>query len=131
MKNMNPETINKYGRLTPVGPVYRVPKKNPKHSTRKQDCVCDCGSSAKAYLYSNLIRSHTQSCGCLQAQRAKESRTTHGLYGTIEYLGRTLTMSQWGVETGLGGDLIHSRLSLGWSVEESLTRPRRITKGRK
>lgn len=49
------------------------------------DCRCKCGNT-KTVLASNLLTLKTQSCGCLQKQRASEATRTHGesktrLYG--------------------------------------------------
>lgn len=40
-------------------------------------CVCDCGKEKIALSYL-LRKGDTRSCGCLQKDRASESRTTHG-----------------------------------------------------
>lgn len=47
-------------------------------------CVCDCGEKYVAFG-ANLRNNHTQSCGCLQKDRAKESATTHGKAGSRIY----------------------------------------------
>lgn len=48
------------------------------------ECVCDCGN--KIITSSNaLIRGDTQSCGCLQKERATKANITHGLSRTLEY----------------------------------------------
>ena len=41
------------------------------------NCVCDCGNITKV-LRSNLRSGHTQSCGCLRVERAREDGTSHG-----------------------------------------------------
>ena len=40
-------------------------------------CKCDCGNTV-VVRGGNLRRGLTQSCGCLQRERASEARTTHG-----------------------------------------------------
>lgn len=38
--------------------------------------------------------------------------------------GRTMTLIEWSIETGIAHELIRARIDrLGWSVEKSLTRP--------
>jgi hypothetical protein len=44
-------------------------------------CVCDCGQR-KTIISSCLVTGSTQSCGCLQKERAREASVTHGLTGT-------------------------------------------------
>lgn len=44
--------------------------------------------------------------------------------------GKTMTLQEWEKETGLPAQVIKSRLSYGWSVEDSLTRPRRFIKNK-
>ncbi len=47
-------------------------------------CDCDCGCSVVVRGYS-LRKGHTQSCGCLQRERAALAKQTHGLRRTREY----------------------------------------------
>lgn len=42
-------------------------------------CSCDCGSQ-KNLITASLKSGNTQSCGCLQKERASAANTTHGLY---------------------------------------------------
>lgn len=44
-------------------------------------CRCDCGNTTPAHV-SPLINGHTQSCGCLQKQRASEANFIHGRSNT-------------------------------------------------
>ena len=44
--------------------------------------------------------------------------------------GRTLCISDWGRETGIGDSTIRARLSMGWSVEDAVMRPLRRKVGR-
>ncbi len=46
--------------------------------------LCECGNS-KVVLASNLLNGHTQSCGCLAAERVRATHLTHGMYGTRTY----------------------------------------------
>ena len=46
----------------------------------------------------------------------------------LTFEGKTLTMAQWERQRGLPLHIVRQRLELGWSVEEALTRPVRITK---
>jgi hypothetical protein len=45
---------------------------------------CFCGNEFIANKY-NVRSGHTQSCGCLQAKRAREANLKHGKEGTPEY----------------------------------------------
>lgn len=47
-------------------------------------CLCDCGEVIVTRGYS-LTGGVTRSCGCLLPDRNRETRTTHGRTGTIEY----------------------------------------------
>ena len=51
-------------------------------------CRCDCGGEA-VVRSRDLRRGATQSCGCLQrertAERNRESKKKHGMYGTAEH----------------------------------------------
>lgn len=47
-------------------------------------CKCDCGNEIEAASH-DLRKSHTQSCGCLQKQRASESSRTHGMSRSLEH----------------------------------------------
>jgi hypothetical protein len=47
-------------------------------------CICDCKN--ETVVSSNTLKKgHTQSCGCLQRDKARESHLTHGLSKTREY----------------------------------------------
>lgn len=49
------------------------------------NCVCDCGNKVVVKRHKLKTR-HTQSCGCLQKERAKEANTVHGMSkNTPEY----------------------------------------------
>lgn len=51
----------------------------------KWQCKCDCG--ATTYVEArNLIRNHTQSCGCLRAERTRARATTGGRFREPEYV---------------------------------------------
>lgn len=47
-------------------------------------CLCDCGNT-KVIMGCNMMGGRTVSCGCLNRQRASETLTTHGQYGTRLY----------------------------------------------
>ena len=58
------------------------------HGCRNQqilwDCICDCGG--RAVVTTGHLRSgHTRSCGCIQRERARELRLTHGKRGEPVY----------------------------------------------
>lgn len=65
-----------FGRLTVVS---KAPTVSRAHSAR-WDCKCDCGETCTVYQ-TNLTRSLTLSCGCLQSER----RTTHGKSNSKTY----------------------------------------------
>ena len=65
--NFIDETNNKYGRLTVL---YRA--ENTKTGRAVWHCRCDCGNELDV-LGKNLRNGNTQSCGCLQRERAIES----------------------------------------------------------
>jgi len=46
---------------------------------------CDCGREHFA-LTGNVRAGRTQSCGCLQNELSAQRETTHGMYGTPEYI---------------------------------------------
>lgn len=71
-------TGKQYGRLT-VKCLYS----NLKYK-RIWRCECVCGSFVNVYS-ENLKSGHTQSCGCYQAERAKESHEKHGKSRTRLY----------------------------------------------
>jgi len=61
----------KYGRLEVISEVF-VEKGRKKVRT-----VCTCGDT-RTVSVSNLIRGHTQSCGCLREERKIKAATKHG-----------------------------------------------------
>lgn len=69
---MNDLTGKRFGRLTVAWPVGR------KWGAVCWLCVCDCGT-VKILVGRTILSSHTQSCGCLVADRARETNTRHGL----------------------------------------------------
>jgi hypothetical protein len=70
---------NKVGRLKVLGPGDKNSSGN-----LKWICKCDCGNIVQV-SGSNLIRQDVRSCGCLQAERASESSTTHGMSKSRTY----------------------------------------------
>lgn len=66
-------SLQRFGRLTAL---RRVGRNNQGNSIWL--CVCACGSGAFNVAGNNLRAGHTQSCGCLQADRARAVKTTHG-----------------------------------------------------
>lgn len=71
-------TGQRFGRLTALG---RVPSR-PGHTTWLWRC--DCGREIAADAY-NVKTGHTNSCGCLQRERARLANTTHGQRHTRLY----------------------------------------------
>ena len=47
-------------------------------------CKCECGNK-KIISANNLKNNHTQSCGCLPKEKAKNNFTTHNLSNTLLY----------------------------------------------
>ena len=73
-------TGRKFGKLT----VHRITGKRSSAGQIYWICDCDCGNSVEV-LGAKLRNGHTQSCGCLQKERASKSSTSHGMAGTSEY----------------------------------------------
>lgn len=69
----------RFGRLTVI---ERVEPSDGKKLRWK--CVCDCGGGAISY-YSDLASGHSLSCGCVQRERARAAKTTHGQSGSPEH----------------------------------------------
>lgn len=69
----------KFGRLTAIEDVGK-----DGCGFRLWRCVCECGNEA-VVPSAQLIRSHTMSCGCLQRDRNRESKTTHGKSSSSTY----------------------------------------------
>ena len=75
MSKVIDETGNHYGRLKVIK------QATGKYRHARWVCLCDCGIST--IVRGKLLRNgHTQSCGCLQRDRAAECATLHGDYGT-------------------------------------------------
>lgn len=73
----------RYGRLVALG----EGSKNPRGGQRRIKCRCDCGIEREIVL-EYLRRGVTQSCGCLQREKAGGTtggRRTHGLSASPEY----------------------------------------------
>jgi hypothetical protein len=64
----------KFGRLLAKNPVTQ------KLAAKKWACLCDCGNIA-VVAGAKLRNGHTQSCGCLQKERASEANLRHGQTG--------------------------------------------------
>lgn len=69
-----------FGRLT----VIKLLAVRDKNGSRLWECTCTCGRT-KSILGGSLRSGHTQSCGCLQAEKAKQCNTTHGKSGSNIY----------------------------------------------
>lgn len=91
------ETGNKYGRLTVL---YRDTEwdKVKNNRTVKWVCQCDCGNLTS--VYSNKLRSgHTQSCGCLQKEHARQGRFINEVgnkYGKL----KVIEFARWSNKRG-------------------------------
>lgn len=65
-------TGQKFGKLTVIRRVVG------KYTQAFWYCKCECGEEAVCNS-GNLIKGHTQSCGCLHSEMLKSRNTTHGL----------------------------------------------------
>jgi hypothetical protein len=71
-------TGKRFGRLQVL---HRIPTKT---SSAHWLCRCDCGQE-KRIDGQNLRKGLSQSCGCLQKERASKANRTHGMFGHPEY----------------------------------------------
>ena len=71
---------NKYGMLT----VIKYISERDSNGKVLWKCKCDCGNEVISRGES-LVSGNTQSCGCLLLKRIKETQTTHGMSGSLEY----------------------------------------------
>lgn len=78
MKRIVVNKGDKYGKLSVISELAQ------KGSIRIFSCECDCGEVVSVRL-GNLRSRDTQSCGCLQKERASISCTKHGLAKTTLY----------------------------------------------
>lgn len=73
----------KFGRLTVISEAE--PKKDSRgYYVPMYHCKCDCGNELDV-RYTDLLSGNTQSCGCLQSERASQARYKHGETGTKLY----------------------------------------------
>ena len=70
---------NKYGKL-----IVLCYYKNDKYNNALWLCKCDCGNELIVNGYA-LRSGHTQSCGCLQKEKAKKNKFIHGFAKTKLY----------------------------------------------
>jgi hypothetical protein len=73
-----------FGRLTTIGPKFRLPIGNQNKKASYQVCRCDCGSVGVFDCWC-LKRATTRSCGCLNLEVAKNKFTKHGMHKSAEY----------------------------------------------
>jgi hypothetical protein len=76
-----PET---FGRLTTLGPKFRLPVGNKGKYESLQVCECSCRKTVIVAARS-LGAGSSQSCGCLQKERVSQSNTIHGMRQSPEY----------------------------------------------
>jgi len=82
-KSFEPET---FGRLTTIGPQFKLPvgKKGRYHGM--QVCLCCCPAATAVVVSSSDMRTgNTLSCGCLQKERTSKAKQTHGKSHSNEY----------------------------------------------
>lgn len=65
-----------------------------------------------------------QNCKWSSATEQARNRVSNR---TLEYGGMSKTVAEWGEYTGLGWSTLNGRLQNGWNVEDTLTRPKRLT----
>jgi hypothetical protein len=68
----------KFGRLTVVSRASSTGKRT------EWNCICECGNQV-VVTTDSLRGGKTQSCGCLQKERASEAKKTHGMTHSPEY----------------------------------------------
>jgi hypothetical protein len=73
-----------FGRLTTIGPKFRLPMGTKGEYTSRVVCSCVCGGMAVVSIQ-DLQREHTQSCGCLQRENTAQAHITHGMRHSPEY----------------------------------------------
>ena len=73
-----------FGRLTVVNLSHKEKKLKSSGSYIFWDCVCECGNESLAVLATDLKSSSQNSCGCLRAEKARETMTKHGMGGEKE-----------------------------------------------
>ena len=79
--DFTPET---FGRLTTIGPKFRLREGAKGRGVTRQVCQCDCGQVG-VYRCGDIKRTHTRSCGCLYTDVTKTRCTTHGKAYSVEY----------------------------------------------
>lgn len=62
----------KFGRLLVLDVQKRIVKSTGKSNGCDAVCLCDCGNKKIIYAYL-LLKGHTQSCGCLQKEKARNN----------------------------------------------------------
>lgn len=73
----------RFGRLTVLEATKTVVYPS-KSRVLYHECRCDCGTVKFVTIYA-LRKGHTQSCGCLQADKTSTASRTHGLSKTRIY----------------------------------------------
>ncbi len=77
-------TPEAFGRLTTIGPRFRISGNGRSYKKSMQVCQCSCGNAVLVDL--GAIKSNrTRSCGCLHSEVARKTATIHGKTGTTEH----------------------------------------------
>lgn len=79
-------TARRFGRLVAIRETRVVRRRG--QSDVYWACRCDCGNETETRS-ANLKSGATKSCGCLQKERTGNSRRTHGMRRTPEYMAWT------------------------------------------
>lgn len=77
-------TPEKFGRLTTLGPKFRLPVGNQGQGAAYQVCACDCGD-VRVVAASRLRQGGAKSCGCYSRDVLLARITTHGKRKSAEY----------------------------------------------
>lgn len=73
-KSFAPE---QFGRLTTLGPAFRLPIGKKGQRATSVVCRCECGEVG-VYLQNNIRKGHARSCGCFQSDSTAKRATRHG-----------------------------------------------------
>ena len=78
----------------------------------RDDLTIDRIDSSKPY--------EPENCRFVTAAEQQRNKTNHRL---LTHAGRTLTLTEWAEETRMAKNVLHNRLSRGWTIERAITTP--------
>ena len=73
-----------FGKLTVVGPTFRLPCGTAGKARKHVVALCECGTYS-VFWENNLLSGRSKSCGCWQRALLKAAAQTHGLSSAPEY----------------------------------------------